>query len=175
MTFPKGSVISSIENALNECLPPSPGISSQAICTDKQVIMTAWGGRCSAQHRRQCFYYYPSWLDIRQILTVMCDLKQTDCQVFLQQRWAYQGSAENCNSGPATMVSHIQSLPEQGKENFLIERKTEIGRARVNSVSMGFHQLTLCQERKEVISSCWALLQSKDMSSPSSCLPTLYN
>ena len=37
------------------------------------------------------------------------------------------------------MVSHIQSLPGQGKENFLIEEKTEIGRARVNNVSMAFH------------------------------------
>ena len=37
------------------------------------------------------------------------------------------------------MASYIQSLLEQGKENFLIEGKTAIGRARVNNVSMAFH------------------------------------
>ena len=28
------------------------------------------------------------------------DLKQIDCQIFLQPRWAYSGSAENCSLGP---------------------------------------------------------------------------
>ena len=36
------------------------------------------------------------------------DLKQIDCQLFLQPEWVYSGSAENCNLGSATTVSHAQ-------------------------------------------------------------------
>lgn len=41
-------------------------------------------------------------------LTECCDLKQIDCQSFLQQRWVYQKSAEICSSGSATKRSHVQ-------------------------------------------------------------------
>jgi len=33
------------------------------------------------------------------------DLKQIDCQIFIQQRRVYWESAENCNSGSATMAT----------------------------------------------------------------------
>ena len=36
------------------------------------------------------------------------DLKQIDCQLFLQQKWVYSVSAKNCSSRSATMVSHVQ-------------------------------------------------------------------
>ena len=55
------------------------------------------------------------------------DMKQIDYQIFLQQRWVYLGSAENCNSVSATMVSHMQVSKGQGKENSFIEGK-EVGR-----------------------------------------------
>ena len=51
------------------------------------------------------------------------DLKQMDCKIFLQQRWAYLVSAENCSLGSATMVSHVQVPAWQGKENTFKGRK----------------------------------------------------
>lgn len=52
---------------------------------------------------------------------------EMDCKRFLQQRQVDSGSAENCNAGSATLVSHI-SAPIQGKENSHIERKRKLGR-----------------------------------------------
>ena len=42
---------------------------------------------------------------VKAILVV--DLKQTDCQIFLQQRWVYLGSAKNYTSESATIASHL--------------------------------------------------------------------
>lgn len=57
------------------------------------------------------------------------DLKQTDWHLFLQlkkKKKAWSGSAENCSSGSATMVSHVQVSAQQGKNSFLEgKRKTE--------------------------------------------------
>ena len=77
------------------------------------------------------------------------DLKQRDCQIFLQQRWIYCRSAENCNSGSATMVSHMWGLAGQGKETAFIEEK-EVRRAIVNKQSVAFHWLSPCWERRGV-------------------------
>ena len=77
-------------------------------------------------------------------------LKQTDYQIFLQEIWIYSGSAENCNSASATMVSHMQVHTRQGKEKALIRRKKKVRRAIVNKESMAFHCLTPCQKKKGV-------------------------
>ena len=50
---------------------------------------------------------------------------ETDCQIFLQQRCVYVGSAENYSSGSTTMVSHVQVPTEPGKENIFIEGRTD--------------------------------------------------
>ena len=60
------------------------------------------------------------------------DLKQTDYQIFLQQRWVCLGSAENCSLESATLVSYVQVPTRQGKENAFIEGEKEAGRAIVN-------------------------------------------
>ena len=44
------------------------------------------------------------------------DLKQIDCQLFLQQKWVQSELAENCNLRSATMVSHVQ-VPSWQEEN----------------------------------------------------------
>ena len=59
------------------------------------------------------------------ILNDTVDVKQVDCQLFLQQRWVYSGSTENCNSESATMESYVQIPPQQGKENTL-ERERKL-------------------------------------------------
>ena len=50
-------------------------------------------------------------------------LKQTDCQIFPQERWVYQGLAENWNMGSVTMVNYIQVPIQQGKDKTFTERK----------------------------------------------------
>ena len=56
----------------------------------------------------------------------VADLKQIDYQIFLQQRWIHLGSAENCNLVSVTMVSHVQILTQQGKENTFKEGKRKL-------------------------------------------------
>ena len=82
-------------------------------------------------------------------------LKQTDCQVFLQQRWGYSGSAEKCSSGSATMVSHVEFRHSEGKRALLWGRgrwglwKTACGCAlAAGRASAG---------KEETSSSSWAL------------------
>jgi len=55
------------------------------------------------------------------------DLKQTDCHIFLWQRWAHCRSAENCNQGTEIMVSHVQVPAKQVKEDPFIEGKNKLG------------------------------------------------
>ena len=47
------------------------------------------------------------------------DLKQIDCQMFLQQRCFYLGSVENYNLRSANMASHVQIPTWQGRKMFL--------------------------------------------------------
>ena len=53
------------------------------------------------------------------------NLEQIDCQMFLQQRWVYLGSAENCSSGSATMASQVQVPARRGKESLLSRREED--------------------------------------------------
>ena len=39
------------------------------------------------------------------------DLKQIDCQLFLQQKCVYSQSTKTCNLGSVTMASHTSSMP----------------------------------------------------------------
>ena len=55
------------------------------------------------------------------------DLKQVDCQLFLQQKWVYTGSTKNCNSGPATMASHMQVRAQQREAKSFKEGKRKLG------------------------------------------------
>lgn len=61
------------------------------------------------------------------------------CQVFLQKTQVYLGSVENCNSGSATMVSHVQFPPHGKGRRMLYTGKKEVGKAIVNNMSMAFH------------------------------------
>ena len=81
------------------------------------------------------------------------DIKQIDWQIFLQERWLSSESEEYCNSGSATMVSHMQSLTRDGE---LLQR------------GKGSWQ-------KESFFSCWAQLSSQGMRTPPSYLPNLRN
>lgn len=55
------------------------------------------------------------------------DLKQTGCQILLQQRRVYLGSANNYSLESAPMVSHVQVLAGQGQENSFIEGRRKLG------------------------------------------------
>ena len=48
-------------------------------------------------------------------MAAFVDLKQRECQIFLQQRWVYLESSESCDSGSVPMVSHVQLPRRQGK------------------------------------------------------------
>ena len=52
-------------------------------------------------------FAYSQKLNEREWRWKNVELKQIDCQIFLQQRLVYLGSAENCSSGSATMMSHV--------------------------------------------------------------------
>ena len=61
-------------------------------------------------------------------LTKDCvDLKQIDCQIFLQQRWVYLRSAETCHLGSIIMMRHLQIPAGQGKENVFAKGKRKRG------------------------------------------------
>ena len=57
---------------------------------------------------------------------ISTDLKQTDCQIFIQQKWICLGSVENCNSRCATMESLMQVPAKQVKNTFK-EVKRKLG------------------------------------------------
>lgn len=62
--------------------------------------------------------------------------------MFPQQRQVYLESAENCNSGCATMLSHTEVPLQQGKEKSFIAGVgwgQEVERAMVNEESLAFH------------------------------------
>ena len=77
------------------------------------------------------------------------DLKQTYCQIFLQQRWVYLGSGENCNPGSVNMVSCMK-IPTTRKGKLLGRRKKEAGKATVNRAHSPswFSWLCPCQKRR---------------------------
>lgn len=104
-------------------------------------------------------------------MSTLAGLKQTDWQMFLQQRWVYSGSAENGNLWSATMVSHMLVPVQQGKEDIFNREEKGIGTARVNKGSMGH----LPGNRRSLSSSCWVLLSSQGIGAPSSSLLTLLN
>ena len=76
----------------------------------------------------KCFCFHKT-----RFILVLCQsqsivgLKETDCQILLQQRWVYLGSAEKSNSWSPTMGSHVQGSAQQGKENTFIEGKMQLG------------------------------------------------
>lgn len=59
-------------------------------------------------------------------------------------------SAENCNLGSATVVSHLQ-VPH-GKQSRMFHREEKDRRAVANQESMAVHWLRLYQARREVSS-----------------------
>lgn len=73
--------------------------------------------------------------------------------------------------GSVLLVSCVQVLEQEGKENTLGEMEVE--RAIVNRVH-GF-LLTESLSGKSLFSSCWALLSSQSMRAPLSGLLTLFN
>lgn len=46
----------------------------------------------------------------------MVDLKRTDCQFLIQQRWVSSGSEHNCNPRFTTMASHEEIQPTAREE-----------------------------------------------------------
>ena len=91
---------------------------------------------------------------------------ETDCQIFLQQRWAYWGSAENCNLRSATIAVPLG----QRKENTFLER-----RALVNRVH-GFSLVeSLLGKKRRLYSSCWTLLSSHRVWASPPGFSTLFN
>ena len=72
------------------------------------------------------FYCYERFQWMTILPTIIANLKQMDCQIFLWQKWIYSGSAENCNLGSATMMSHVQVSTWQGKETVFTERKRKL-------------------------------------------------
>ena len=101
----------------------------------------------------------------------LVDLKQTDCQLFLQQRWVYSGSIENCSLWSAIMVSHAQ-VPQTARERECFYRKEKgVGRAIINKVPMLLIGWVLA---RKVLPYCWALM-SQGMRAFPSGIPTLFN
>lgn len=116
-----------------------------------------------SKRRLQCYltlttvcqgkYQYPSFTDNRTETQRDVDLKEMSCQVFIQKRWVYLGPVENCNSGSATMVSHVQFPPHGKGRRMLYTGKKEVGQAIVNHMPMAFRWSSPCQENKRSLSS----------------------
>lgn len=102
------------------------------------------------------------------------DLKQTDCQIFLQKKKKFNFESTE-NLGSANMASYIQAPALQGKESTFME-----GRGNCEGCSpqraLGFSLAQFLQQKKRSLSSSsWALLSSLCMGSPLSGLPTVSN
>ena len=78
------------------------------------------------------------------------DLKQTECQIFLQQRWVYSGAAGNSNSGSKTMVSRMQVSHNKGMRTLLQKGKGSWEGFSKQSWWL-FYWLSPCQERRGVL------------------------
>ena len=66
------------------------------------------------------------------------DLKQTNCQMFLQERWVYSRSKVTCNSGSPTMTSHVQVPGGQGRRMFLRQGEEVAGLSTEPTVFTGW-------------------------------------
>ena len=73
-----------------------------------------------------------------------------NCQIFLQQRWVYLGSAENYSLGSEAMVSYVQIPCTARRGECDYRREKEAGRAAVEKGSMTFHWLSPGQGRRRV-------------------------
>ena len=96
-----------------------------------------------------------TWIK-KEIISVWVCLRETDYHLFLQQRWVYLGSAENCSSGSTTMVSHMQVSAHQGKANVFMEGKRMLeGNSKLRA-----HDFLLAESlpgKKGSLSSSWWL------------------
>ena len=72
------------------------------------------------------------------------DLKQIDCQIFLQQRGVYSELAENCNSRSTNVGSHVQVPAWQGEDTLPGRKGSWEGSSQE---STAFPWLSPCQER----------------------------
>ena len=82
----------------------------------------------------------------------MVDLKRTDCQLLIQQRWVSSGSEQNGNPQFTTKASHEQIPLTAGEE---VGFYREGGR---NKGPLASHWLSPCQQRS--LFPCWALLSA---------------
>lgn len=64
-------------------------------------------------------HHFESNSNFHKYRQAIVEQKNTDCQIFLQQRWLYSRSAENCNVRFATMVSHITLPPSKERRKLL--------------------------------------------------------
>ena len=78
----------------------------------------------------------------------LTDLKQIDCQIFLQHIWVYSGLTENCNVESATMVSHVQIPLHSKRRDTLLQRGKGSWEGLVNKEFLVFHCLAPSQERE---------------------------
>ena len=90
-------------------------------------------------------------------MAAFVDLKQIECQIFLQQRWVYLASSESCNSGSVPMVSHVQFPPKQGKGPFTAEKRKLGGLCPAKSLWLFLAESLLVTE--SLSSSCWVHAQ----------------
>lgn len=90
------------------------------------------------------------------------DLKQRNCQIFLQQTYIYSGSAGNCK--------YQQAMCRAMKGDLSSREEKEAGRAGVNKENTAFYWLSPCREMKRALSSSWASLLLEGMRAPLSGL-----
>lgn len=101
------------------------------------------------------------------------DLKEIQCHIFFRQRWAYSRSAENCNSGSASMARHKPSTHRVRERACFYRGK----RSREGCSKHRIHGCSLTEllpGKKSLSSSSWALLSSQGVGAPSSGLLTLF-
>ena len=96
------------------------------------------------------------------------DRRQTDCQIFLQYTRVYSGSAENCNSRTATMMSLMQAPQIARQGECFYSRDEEAGRAVGNRETIEFSLAEFLPGMKSLSVPCWALLLLQGH-------PTLFN
>lgn len=96
-----------------------PELLSRTVSTSLQCLTHNARSMTMLSLHNPFSHHFESNSNFHKYRQAIVEQKDTDCQIFLQQRWLYSRSAENCNLRFATMVSHITLPPSKERRKLL--------------------------------------------------------
>ena len=89
-----------------------PELLSRTVSTSLQCLTHNARSMTMLSLHNPFSHHFESNSNFHKYRQAIVEQKNTDCQIFLQQRWLYSRSAENCNVRFATMVSQYHITPQ---------------------------------------------------------------